>query len=54
VTWGINKTHDSKEFAFTSTIGALGLSAVTHRWRTLRTFVKCSISITDLDGDPSS
>jgi hypothetical protein len=51
--WRVDKTHYPEKFAFSFTVSALGLSAIAYRWRTLRTFVKCSIGITDLDGDAS-
>ncbi len=50
----VYKTHDPEKFTFTSTVSALGLSTIAYRWGALRTFVKCSIGIADLDGDASS
>lgn len=52
--WGVDKTHYPEKFTFSSAVSALGLSTIAYWWGALRTFVKCSIGIADLDGDASS
>jgi hypothetical protein len=52
--WRIYKTDYSQKFTFPSAVRALGLGAITYRWRTLGTFVKCRVGISNLDGDASS
>jgi hypothetical protein len=52
--WRVDKTHHAEKFTFSSAVNALGLSTIAYRWGALRTFVKCSIGIADLDRNTSS
>ena len=52
--WRVDKTNHPEKFTLSSTVGALGLCAIALRCRALRTFVKCRISISNLDGNASS
>jgi hypothetical protein len=52
--WRVYKAHYSEKFTFSSTVSALGLGTIAYRWGASRTFIKCSVGVTDLDGNTSS
>ena len=54
MTWRVDKTYYAEKFTLSSAVSALGLRAIAYRCRALRTFVKCSIGISNLDSNASS